>query len=270
MNNYILRYGEIALKGKNRRVFENRLANNIAVYIKLRYGAESRLINIRGRLILETETNVDLRPIFGLTSYSKAVKVEKDINAIKIKALEEFGKLSINSTFKVETHRLDKSFPIKSPEINRIVGEQIYEKFNIPAKMKNPDTILGIEIHNNTAFIYTETIKCFGGLPLGCSDKILVPLTNNRSILTALNLMKRGCRITFVGDKKDLPLIKLFNNYKTPIIIKEYEILTENIKAYASPNNINNLDKDENFLMLYPIALLSDKDVDEELKKYEI
>ncbi len=269
MNHYILRYGEIALKGKNRGHFENRLMGNIEVYVRSRYGIESSVSKIRGRLILSTEAEVDLRPIFGLVSYSKAVKVEKDIEAIKQKALEEFTKISIKPTFKVETHRLDKSFSMKSPEISRDVGEVIYEKFDIEVDFKNPDTILGVEIHNKTAFIYVETVKCFGGLPLASAEKILVPLTNKRSLLTALNLMRRGCPITFIGGKKELPLIKLFNNYKDPIIIKEPETLDEEINAYALPNEINNFDKDKNFLMLYPIALLSDKEVDEELNKYE-
>jgi tRNA uracil 4-sulfurtransferase len=270
MNHYIIRYGEIALKGKNRRVFENILANNISVYTRLRYGAESNIVNIRGRLVLETEADVDLRPIFGLVSYSKAIKVEKDIELIKVKAIEEFTKIKSPETFKVVSHRLDKSFPIKTPEINRIVGEVIYEKLNIPVKMKDPNTTLGIEIHNTTAFIYVETIRGFGGLPLGCSDSILVPLSDNRSILTALNLMRRGCKITFIGEKKELPLIKLFNNYQAPIVMKKYEGTSKEIQGYASPNHINHLDKDKGFLMLYPIVLLSDKEVEEELKKYEI
>ena len=268
MNNYIIRYGEIALKGKNRRVFENILANNISLYTKLRYGAESNIVNIRGRLILETEADVDLRPIFGLVSYSKAIKVEKDIELIKEKAIEEFTKIKSPETFKVESHRLDKSFPIKTPEINRIVGEVIYEKFDIPVKMKNPNTLLGIEIHNTTAFIYVETIRGFGGLPLGCSDKVIVPLTNNRSILSALNLMRRGCKINFIGEKKELPLIKLYGSYKNPVFINNKE--DSEIITYASPSHYKALDKKESFLMLYPIALLSDKEVEEELKKYEL
>ncbi len=269
MNHYILRYGEIALKGKNRGHFENRLAGNINIYVKSRYDTDSSVTKIRGRLVLATDADVDLRPIFGLVSYSKAVKVEKEIEAIKQIALEEFAKISTSQTFRVETHRLDKSFPMKSPEISRDVGEGIYEKYKTEVDFKNPDAVLGVEIHNKTAFIYTETVRCFGGLPLGSSEKILVPLKNNRSILTALNLMRRGCLITFVGDKKELSLIKLFNNYKDPVIIKEYEALNEEIKAYASPNEISNLDKDKDFLMLYPIALLSDKEVEEDLKKYE-
>ncbi len=268
MNHYILRYGEIALKGKNRRVFEIILKNNILNYVKNRYDENAKMFVIRGRFVLTSESEVDLRPIFGLTSYSKAVKVEKDINLISQKAIEEFAKIDSPETFKVVTHRLNKSFPIKSPEINRIVGEQIYNKFNIPAKMKNPHTILGVEIHNNIAFIYTKTVKCFGGLPLGSSDKVLVPLTNNRSVLTALNLMRRGCKIIFVGDKKDIPIIKLFNNYQKLNFIKDKN--DSEILAYASPDNFNNLNKDKDFLMLYPIALFSDKEVDEELKKYEI
>jgi thiamine biosynthesis protein ThiI len=268
MNHYLLRYGEIALKGKNRRVFEIILKSNILNYVKNRYNENAKMFVIRGRFVLTTEADVDLRPIFGLTSYSKAVKVEKDIELIKEKAIEEFAKINSPENFKVVSHRLDKSFPIKTPEINRIVGEVIYEKFKVPAKMKSPKTVLGIEIHNNTAFVYVETVKCFAGLPLGSSGKVLVPLTNNRSILTALNLMRRGCKVTFIGDKKDIPLIKLYSNYQNPIFIKNKE--DSEIIAYALPNKIDKLDKVEGFLLLYPIALLSDKEVEEELKKYEI
>jgi tRNA uracil 4-sulfurtransferase len=269
---YILRYAEIALKGKNRIDFEKQLANNIKEYVKLRYEKEAKIKFIRGRLILFVDKEIDLRPVFGLSSYSKAIKIEKDISIIKDKALELFEELKDVSSFRIKTSRLDKSFNLKSPEINAIVGEIIYEKFNIPVDFKEPKAIIGIEIHNDFAYIYSKTINCFNGLPIGSSGEVFINENyDKRTILSVLELMKRGCSICFINNenKKDSSnLIKLFNNFKELEIIKESEIKNK-FKAFAFPNYFDNLQKKQDFLNLYPIALLSDKEVEEELKKYE-
>ncbi len=271
---YILRYGEIALKSKNRHIFENKLKNNILQYLKNKYELNAKIFAIRGRMILEVEKQVDLRPIFGLISYSEAMRTEKDIEIIKQVAIEEFEKTKKPKTFKIETHRLNKSFHLKSPEINMIIGEVIHEKFNIPADMSSPELVIGIEIHNDYSYVYTTKVKCFGGLPVGSAEKVAIKITenNNRNILSALNLMKRGCKILLIGKIVDTNLVKLFNNFHEPKFVKLEDLNKMHISTIAFPENMQNINKisKDNFLMLYPLALLSDKEVETELKEYEI
>ena len=193
---------------------------------------------------------------------------ETYIEDIKKAALEEFLKIERPESFKVETHRLDKSFKIKSPEVSCIVGEVICEKSNVPVKIKDPALTLGVEIHGDAAYIFVDRIQCFTGMPLGSADKIAINVSDDkRTILSALSLMKRGCSIVFIGEKQDFNLIKLFNNYREPDFALNLE--SADVKSFADPNNFKDIEYQEsNLLTLYPIALLSDKEVEEELNKY--
>ena len=271
-NYYILRYGEIALKGKNRKSFEQQLISNIRSYIRNRYNAESKFKRIRGRLVLLTSAEPDLRPIFGLTSYSKAIKISNKLEQIKDSATKLFNDYKNNKTinsFKIETYRLDKSYELISPEINKIIGAAIHDKFKTSVDLKNPELILGIEIHKDCAYLFTENIQCFSGLPVASSDDVYLFFDNtNRSIFAALELMKRGCKVILINKNKNIAtskLLELYNNYFELETAKEIN----NKEAFASPAHINKIHKEQNFT-LYPVALLSDKEVDEELKKYDI
>ncbi len=272
LNYYILRYGEIALKGKNRKSFEQKLVNNIRSYILNKYNAESKINRIRGRLVLEVSNEVDLRPIFGLTSYSSAIKISNNIEDIKSSAIKLFNNYKNVKSFKVQTYRLDKSYELISPEVSKIVGSVIYEKFKVDVDLKKPELIFGIEIHKDYAYLFTDSVKCFSGLPLGSSDTIHLFFENdNRSILSALELMKRGCKVILITQDENIninkiKLLELYNNYYKLQFVKNID---KEEFAYASPVYINKIHKEQDFT-LYPIALLSDKEVDEELKKYDI
>ncbi len=290
---YIVRYGEIALKGKNRGNFESILKNNIREYLKQRYSLNSKLFSVRGRIILDvqfddkvdSDLDIDLRPVFGIVSYSEALKMPKNFDVIKDKCVEVFKLIKKdNKTFKIETHRLDKSFNMNSIEINKVIGAEIIEIFpEVNVKLKNPDITMGIEIHSDFAYVYSNLINCFGGLPLGSAGKIAVEFdNNNRSLLCCLLLMKRGSIIFLINNEfennpKTLDMLKLYNNYN-PIRIINKENIYKTIKekdidsiAYSQEySDIEKTDNDSELLLLYPLALNSDKEVEEELKKYEI
>jgi len=271
---YILRYGEIGLKGLNRPEFENKLSYNILEFIKNTNKSESKITKVRGRLILKTKEQQNLQPIFGLVSYSEAIPIEKDLNKISDKCVEIFETMKNVKTFKVETQRLDKTFKIKSPKINRIVGEKIFTKFEVPGDMKNPELKIGIEIHTDKAYIYTTSIECFGGLPLGVSNSVNIIHENNKeTILSALSLMKRGCSVNIVSESNDCDfnLLKIFNNNKKINLIKKINnneaiALTNNFKEII--DNKEELKKYKNNLILYPLALLSKEEIKKELEKY--
>lgn len=129
----LVRYGEIALKGKNRMFFEKTLLENIKFALK---GLGARVVRMHGRLLImgaadeEEEITRRLSRVFGVVSVSSVETAPLDLEAIKEKALEIMERsLLPGDSFKVEARRSNKSFPLTSPELNRIIGGAILEKY---------------------------------------------------------------------------------------------------------------------------------------------
>ena len=195
--------GEIALKGLNRGYFEDRLLKQIIKNIK-DIGYE-KIYKELGKIYIEG--NPDdypsiinrLKKIFGLVYISPCIRVDKEIDVIKkaaILAMKEATQRSQVSTFKVDTNRSDKDFPLKSPEISRKMGGVILNEFkDIKVDVHNPDLYLYIDI-KEYAYIYTERIKAYGGLPVGTNGKGLLLLSGGIDSPVAGFLMaKRGLAI---------------------------------------------------------------------------
>ncbi len=191
----VIRYAEIGLKGKNRSFFEKCLVQNIKNKIK------GEVTRPRGRILLETDDKQamdKLQFIFGIASYSMATKINSDIEEIKNKALELIKKEEFES-FKVNCQRMDKEFPLKSPEVNKIVGEFLFENMDKKVSMKNPDITLNIEIMPKQVFIFTKKIQGQGGMPVGSAGKVLSLLSGGiDSPVSSLLMMKRGCKVDFI------------------------------------------------------------------------
>ncbi len=194
----LVRGGELFLKGKNYPLFEQRLKQNVSIQTGVLL---NDIISVRGRLILPYFANHQhLRRVFGLTSYSPAVGTEANIPHISSAALQLLGKKmepekkkkGESGTFKIEAKRSDKRFPITSPEISQIVGQYIEKNTSLRFQRENPEYLLQIEINNNGAFLFWETISCFGGLPVGSEGPVLLLMEDEQSILAGLLMMKRG------------------------------------------------------------------------------
>ena len=209
----LLRYGEIFLKGKNRGQFEVQLVRNIKAI-----SGEKDVKNLRSRYVLPFyENHHNLKRVFGLVSYSLASKCEKKENNIAKLALQLLeGK---KGTFRVSTQRSDKSFPIKSPELNRLVGEYIESKTDLEFSLKEFDHNLHIEVNTDGVFLFLEAEQCFGGLPVGTGGEAAVLLDEGKeSLLACLLIMKRGIvpRIFYSGPKpkNNLEIISVFSAKK--------------------------------------------------------
>ncbi|MBU5427284.1 tRNA 4-thiouridine(8) synthase ThiI [Tissierella pigra] len=198
--------GEIALKGLNRKYFEDQLIKNMRRVIK-DIGFE-KIYKEQGKIYIEAEENNfpkminRLKKVFGLVYISPCIRIEKDEEQIKEASIaairEKIDKEKIN-TFKVDTNRADKNFPIKSPELSRQIGGLILQNFKeLEVDVHNPDTFLYIDIKQN-AYIYTEKVKGYGGLPLGTNGKGLLLLSGGIDSPVAGFLMaKRGLEISAV------------------------------------------------------------------------
>lgn len=205
MNTILIRYGEIALKKGNRRRFEKQLIDNIKNKIP------EGIINYQqGRIFLNIEQLTDdlfdkISKVSGITSFSLAIKVEKDFDIIKKKWFEiinENPKLKTCDTFKFEVKRVDKSYPIHSDEMSRLLAEELidkYPEFSTKVKLKEPEQTFYVEIRNDAAYLFYQKIPGMGGLPVGSAGKSLCLLSGGiDSPVSAYYAMKRGMKVDFI------------------------------------------------------------------------
>lgn len=198
--------GEIALKGLNRKYFEDQLIKHIRRAIK-DIGFE-KIYKEQGKIYIQAEEQFfpqminRLRKVFGLVYISPCIKVEKDVDEIEnavLEAVKEKIEAENIKTFKVDTNRADKNFPIKSPDFSRQMGGVILKAFNeLSVDVHTPDTLVYIDIKQN-AYIYTDKIKGHGGMPIGTNGKGLLLLSGGIDSPVAGFLMaKRGVEISAV------------------------------------------------------------------------
>jgi len=267
----LLRYGEIFLKGQNKGYFERKLLDNIRKITGI-----SNVKNVRGRLIAPyTLDHSTLQRVFGLVSYSPALKVEKDFEIIKEKAIELLK--SKRGTFKIEPKRSDKRFALTSPEINIQLGKHIEAHTPLKFKGEGYDHLLGVEINQDGAYLFSEVISCFGGLPTGVEGKVPVLIENEASLLSALLFMKRGCDILPVALKeRDISLLQRFSPGALPLHsfkdLEEMEKFLERGKhsVLVCEDNFSEYKKREtNLTILRPLIAYSAEQIKKELEKFK-
>lgn len=228
-NIVIIRYSEISLKGNNRIVFEKRLIDNIKDCLKKNKVKYEKIERLRGRIIIFAEQELNcLKYVFGISSFSPALKLEPEIKEIE-KTVSKIIENKKFRSFRVSAQRLNKNFSLTSPEIERTIGSFMCEKFNKKVSLKNFDLEIGIEILDK-AYVFTERVKGLNGLPVGVEGKVVSLIEDENSLLASLLMMKRGCFVIPVSLKKtDIDLIKKFAYGFEPelIIIKSIEELDE-------------------------------------------
>lgn len=200
----LVKTGEIALKGLNKRTFESVLIKNIKSKIK-KYGqfniekAQSTIYvykeddNIDMKLVLN-----DIRCVFGIASVCLCVCCEKTVSSIENTIKEHFNEeLSSVSTFKVEAKRSDKTFHLISPQIQKHFGGFVLSVFsNLKTDVKNPQVRVTIEIREKMAYVHTNNIKAVGGMPVGTSGRAGLLLSGGiDSPVAGYMMAKRGLRV---------------------------------------------------------------------------
>lgn len=192
----IVRYGEISLKGKNRYVFENQLLNNMKAALKGL--SPKRIEKTYGRIYVELGEDSEevirrITRVFGIHSVSPAYAVPLELKAIQEEATRQLS-LMEPSTFKVETSRPYKKFPLTSPEVSRRVGGYILA--HLPGwkvDVHQPEVVIHVEIRQEGAFVYSEEVPGLGGLPVGSTGKALLLISGGiDSPVAGWLTMKRG------------------------------------------------------------------------------
>ena len=195
----IIRYAEIHLKGKNRGYFERVFAANMEKSLK---GIRHEIRRRSGRYLVENfgEGDVDkivkkLSKVFGVHSLSVGYKVKADMDEIfhaAQAAADSFG------SFKVETHRADKTFYLNSPQISAQIGGRLLDSNkNLTVDVHEPDFIINIDVREDgTALVFNKFIKCADGMPVGTAGRGLLLMSGGIDSPVAGHMIaKRGMRI---------------------------------------------------------------------------
>lgn len=231
----VIRFGELSTKGKNKKDFIAKLLQNIKYKLKqfknLSYqkNHDRLFINLNNESYQKISDILD--NIFGLSSYSVAIKEVLDIEVIKKTALNLIKNESY-ATFKVETKRQDKSFVMNSDEVNRAVAGYILKNHKIKVDVRKPDVLIKIEIRSDSAYLMVNKIKGLGGFPVGVNGKCLMMISGGiDSPVAAFETMKRGLKIECIHFEsspytskealnKVLDLVKILTKYQSEIIVK--------------------------------------------------
>lgn len=207
-NILIVRCGEVALKGMNKPYFERMLADRIRTNLRGFEGVDVKrhegLIFVRADKRLSMDAIIkETTKVFGVASVSKAIEAEPELDKIGEAAVGYMTEL-INTrgvkTFKVEAKRADKNFPVKSPEIGRIIGAKILIGCKVlKVDVHDPDVLLHVDVRHDRTYIYEGKVNGFGGLPLGTNGKGMVLLSGGiDSPVAAWMMAKRGMLIEAV------------------------------------------------------------------------
>ena len=207
-NTFIVRCGEIALKGMNKPYFERVLLERIRRNLKKYDGVEANrregLIFVKAPARYDADEVIqDISRVFGVASVSHAAEVASDLDVIYEAAGEYMADLMKSrniATFKVEAKRADKSFPVESPEISKRVGGAVLKHCKVlKVDVHQPDCVLYVNVRHGYTYIYADKIKGVGGLPLGTNAKGMVLLSGGiDSPVAAWMMAKRGMVIEAV------------------------------------------------------------------------
>lgn len=198
----LVRYGELTLKGTNRKMFVNQLKDNVkrALIPLSGYHVKGK----RDRMYIELSPEADINEIiqrlskvYGIKSISPVIKIDKNEEKINQSAIQLSQNFEKGSTFKVDVKRVDKSFRLDTYELQRQVGGAILkENNNITVNVKNPDYEIKIEVRMDAIYIYEKVIAGAGGLPVGTGGKTLLMLSGGiDSPVAGIEVMKRGVTV---------------------------------------------------------------------------
>jgi thiamine biosynthesis protein ThiI len=224
----IIRYCEIHLKGKNRGYFEKAFVMNMEKSLK---GIKHEIRKQSGRYLVEgfdddltDEIIGRLNKVFGIHTMSVALKVESDMDKIFAAAKQVS---TTSGTFKVETHRADKTFPKNSMQISAEIGGRLLsDNKNIKVDVHNPQFIINIDLRENgTTLVFNEFFKGAGGMPVGTAGKGLLLISGGIDSPVAGHMIaKRGMSIDCIhfhsypytnmqAKEKVIELAKVLSSY---------------------------------------------------------
>ena len=228
----LIKYGELTTKGDNRNLFISKIYEEMK---ELLANYDVKIIKNRVRMFIEVDEQLleevvnIVKNIFGIHRIVIATRVKTDIEEIEKNVLEVAKNTNFN-TFKVETDRAYKGFPISSMDFSKQMGALILK--NIPDKkvdVHNPDYLMKIEIREDYTYIYSQEIEGLGGYPVGVAGKGLLMLSGGiDSPVAGYMAMKRGIKLECIyfespphtspaAKEKVKKLVSILNTYQSSI-----------------------------------------------------
>lgn len=199
-----LKYGELTLKGKNKKNFINQLFSNIKVAlkdfsVKIIKKYDSCTIEVEQNDIFDKVLNI-LTTIPGIALVIPGYQIERDFEKLVVELTEKINIKNNQATFKVETKRHDKKYELNSMEFSRKLGHfLLLNNKNLKVNVKDPQIKITVEIHKDYFIYYFERIKGLGGFPIGCGGKVLMLISGGiDSPVAAHLLLKKGYKVDFV------------------------------------------------------------------------
>lgn len=238
---FLIKYGEIGIKGKNRYLFEDALVKQIKFALKEVEG-RFEVTKEQGRIYIEVlsdydfdETVESLKCVFGIVGICPVVHIEDngsdDLAKEVVSYLDKVYK-DKHKTFKVNARRARKNYPMQSMEINAFLGEKILDAYpEMKVDVHKPEIMLNVEIRKKI-YIYSEIIKGLGGMPVGTNGKAMLLLSGGiDSPVAGYMIAKRGVTIDAVyfhappytserAKQKVVDLAKKVSKYSGPINLK--------------------------------------------------
>ena len=268
----LVRYSEIGLKGRPvRRRFEAQLKENIMSMLAYN-GVEAIVTNGEARLYVEAE-DLDkaadsISRVFGVSSVSRTSIIGASMEEI-CEAAAEYSKdvLKAGQSFVVRARR-EGTHPYTSMDVGREAGSAIFTAHDEKVKvdLHNPDVTFFIEIRNNKSYIFSKYIPGPGGLPLGSQGKVIAHVNNDRGILSAWMMMKRGCRV-YVTGTADMTLLKRYDPNLRGVSAKDDlsgilgKVLGISVDELDNPNTLDTVP------VYYPTVGMTDTQVEDMLSK---
>ena len=248
----LIKNGELALKGLNRRTFEDMLIKNMRR--RLEPAGKFKFTVAQSTIVAEPEDGADIEEavermekIFGIAGFSRAAAVEKDMETILRSAEEYLAPLLLTArTFKVEAKRSDKKFPLKSPEICAETGGYLLRKFpHLSVDVHNPDVTVNVEIRDTHAYIHANQIKGAGGMPTGSAGKAALLISGGiDSPVAGYMMAKRGLELIAVHFASP-PYTSERAEQKVHSLLKQVSKYAGRIKLFVVPfTEIQELIKD--------------------------
>lgn len=235
---FLIKYGEIALKGKNRNLFEDALVSQIRFALKNVDGSYD-VTKKQGRIYVECLSEYDfdevveaLQKVFGIVGICPVIRIEdtglEDLGKTVVEHLKgRFGESAF--TFKVESRRTRKNYPLQSMELNAELGGIILDAMpNTKVDVHKPDVFVNVEIRENI-YIYSEVIPGPGGMPIGTNGKAMLLLSGGiDSPVAGYMIAKRGVKVDAVyfhappytserAKQKVVDLAKIVSAYTGPM-----------------------------------------------------
>ena len=202
----LIRYHEVALKGKNRGVFVGALATNVRKALA-RAGLDHPVRQERSQIRVDLPDGSDASPalsvisrVYGIARIAPALRTGLAFDEI-VEGVRDTIRAEWNGaeTFRVSASRADKRYPMTSADLNTQIGSLVEEETGAAVKLRGADIDLRVDVRERDAFVYVESVPGAGGLPVGSSGHVMALLSGGiDSPVAAARMFRRGCTVDFV------------------------------------------------------------------------